>query len=242
MALIASQRITEPAQRTMTPVPPGTRDFTLSLCEDTLPAGTRAALGALNRVLYVRWGSVTVSSGASETRVAEGAAWHGAQACRIAAAESGGTVLRYELSRGAADPERMADGTTRVLLEHAIDLDPRADYLMRADRVDFAPGGVALPHRHRGGGIRCLIAGALEVTVGQTPARKVTPGGAWFESGREPVLAIASKDEATSFVRVAILPREIRGRTSIMYVDPKDAERGRPRTYTVYLDEPIEIA
>jgi len=225
----------------MTPVPPGARDFTLSLCEDALPTGSRAALAALNRILYVRQGSVTVSIGAGDTRVAEGQVWHGAQACRIAAAESGGTVLRYELTRGATAPERMAGGMTRVLLEHAIDLDPRANYLMRADRVDFAPGGIALPHRHRGGGIRCLIAGSLEVTVGDMPARRVTPGGAWFESGREPVLAIASKDEATSFVRVAILPREIRGRTSIMYVDPKDAERGRPRTYTVYVDEPIEI-
>ena len=36
--------------------------------------------------------------------------------------------------------------------------------------------------------------------------------------------------------------REIRGRTSIMYVDPNDAERGRPRTYTVYVDAPIAIA
>jgi quercetin dioxygenase-like cupin family protein len=226
----------------MTPVPPGTRDFTLSLCEDTLPAGARAVLGALNRVLYVRRGGVTVASGAHETRVAGGEAWHGTQACSIAAAESGATVLRYELTRGASAPEGVAAGTTRVLLEHAIDLDPKTPYLMRADRVDFAPGGVALPHRHRGGGIRCLIAGSLEVTVGQTPARQVTPGGAWFESGREPVLAVASKDEATSFVRVAILPREIRGRTSILYVDPKDAERGRPRSYTVYVDEPIEIA
>jgi len=225
----------------MTPMPPGTRDFTLSLCEDTLPAGARAALGALNRVLYARRGSVTVSSAARETRLAEGEAWHGAPACSIAAAESGATVLRYELTRGASAPESMASGTTRVLLEHAIDLDPKTPYLIRADRVDFAPGGIALPHRHRGGGIRCLIAGSLEVTVGEAPARRVAPGGAWFESGREPVLAIASKGEATSFVRVAILPREIRGRTSIMYVDPKDAERGRPRSYTVYVDEPIEI-
>ena len=112
---------------------------------------------------------------------------------------------------------------------------------MRADRVDFAPGGVALPHRHRGGGIRCLVAGTLDVTVGDRPARRITPGGAWFESGREPVLAVASKDDATSFIRVAILPREIRGRTSIIYVNPSDAERGRPRTYTVFVDEPIAL-
>jgi len=225
----------------MTAVPVQAASYTLELCEDTLPAAGRGALGARNRVLYVRRGDVSVASASRETRVAEGEAWHGAEACRIVAGSAGASVLRYELLRSAESRERLAGSDTRVLLEHAIELDPRADYLMRADRVDFAPGGVALPHRHRGGGVRCLLAGALEVTVGDAPPRNVAPGGAWFESGREPVLAVASKDEPTSFVRVAILPREIRGRTSIIYVDPKDAERGRPRTYTVYVDEPIDI-
>ncbi len=226
----------------MTAVPSGGSGYALRLCEDVLPAAGRGALGALNRVLFVRRGSVTLASAAREIPLAEGEAWHGAGACQLGAGEASVTMLRYELVRSATPHERLAGGATTILLEHAIDLDPRAEYLMRADRVDFAPGGVALPHRHRGGGIRCLIAGALEVTVGDAPPRNVTPGGAWFESGREPVLALASKDEPTSFVRVAILPREIRGRTSIMYVDPKDAERGRPRTYTVFVDEPIEIA
>jgi len=226
----------------MTPVPREAPEFTLSLCEDTLPAEAHGVLGALNRILYARRGGVRVTSAAPEVSLAEGQAWHDAGACEIAGGESRCTVLRYELRRGTAAPDAVAAGATRVLLQHPIDLDPRAEYVMRADRVDFAPGGVALPHRHRGGGIRCLIAGSLEVTVGDAPARKVTPGGAWFESGREPVLALASKDEATSFVRVAILPREIRGRTSIMYLNPKDAERGRPRTYTVFVDEPIAIA
>jgi len=213
-------------------------DYTLRLSEDRLPAGGRLRLPALNRVLYARRSVISVASGAGDARVAEGQAWHGAGACELAAGDAGAAVLRYELIRGTAP----AGGDAKVLLEHAIDLDPRAEYLMRADRVDFAPGGVALPHRHRGGGIRCLIAGALEVTVGDAPARGVTPGGAWFESGREPVLAVASKDEDTSFIRVAILPREIRGRTSIMYVNPADAERGRPRTYTIFVDEPIDIS
>src|SRR5499426_1411829 len=241
IALMASQRITEPARRTMTPVPSSDARYTLRLCEDTLAAAGRGALGALNRVLYVRRGGVTVASPPREARLAAGEAWHGAGAGRIVAGEAGALVLRYELVRGAAPLERLEGGTTAVLLEHAIDLDPHAEYLMRADRVDFAPGGVALPHRHRGGGIRCLLAGALEVTVGDAPARRILPGGAWFESGREPVLAVASKDEDTSFIRVAILPREVRGRTSIMYVNPADAERGRPRTYTIFVDEPIDI-
>jgi len=216
--------------------------YALRLCEDTLPASGRCALGALNRVLYVRRGALAERTPSPQLPLTAENARHGVHACEIVAGDTGSTVLRYELIRGAAPLGGVAGGATQVLLEHAIDLDPCAEYLMRADRVDFAPGGVALPHRHRGGGIRCLIAGALDVTVGQTPARRVTPGGAWFESGREPVLAVASKDEPTSFVRVAILPREIRGRTSIVYVDPNDAERGRPRTYTVYVDEPIEIA
>ena len=220
---------------------PDDSDYALRLFEDTLSASERRPLPALNRVLFVRRGALVIATAAGEVPVGEGQAWHGAAACAIGAGGEGSTVLRWELIRGAAPLGGAPGSATSLLLEHAIDLDRRAQYLMRADRVEFELGGVALPHRHRGGGIRCLIAGALDVSVGEAPARRVTPGGAWFESGREPVLAVASKDEATSFVRVAILPREIRGRTSIMYVDPKDADRGRPRTYTVYVDEPIEI-
>ena len=111
---------------------------------------------------------------------------------------------------------------------------------MRCDRVEFDLGGEALPHRHRGGGIRCLLAGALELRVEGEPDRTITPGQAWFESGREPVYARASSGETTSFVRCSILPSETRGRSSIVYVDPKDAA-SRPRRYTVLVDEPIEL-
>jgi quercetin dioxygenase-like cupin family protein len=138
-------------------------------------------------------------------------------------------------------PERArAGGDGDLVLEQAMDLTPGA-WLMRCDRVDFDPGGVALPHRHRGGGIRCLVSGALEVTVGDEPPRSVRPGGAWFESGREPVLARASATAPTSFIRVSILPAEIRGQSSIIYVDPADAARGRPRRYAVFVDAPIAV-
>jgi hypothetical protein len=128
-----------------------------------------------------------------------------------------------------------------VVLEHAIELEGAESYLMRADRVEFELGGVALPHGHRGGGIRCLLAGELEVTVGEGAPRVMKVGGAWFESGREPVLARASSTVATSFIRVSVLPRELQGKSSIVYVDPADAGRAKPRRYTVYVDEPIEI-
>jgi hypothetical protein len=118
------------------------------------------------------------------------------------------------------------------LLEHAIALEPGAAYLMRCE---------AWPHRHRGGGIRCLLAGELEVTVEGEAPRPVRPGEAWFESGREPVLARASATEETAFVRFSILPRAVLGQSSIIYVDPADATRGKPRRYTVLVDEPIEV-
>jgi hypothetical protein len=55
------------------------------------------------------------------------------------------------------------------------------------------------------------------------------------------VYAAASPEIPTSFVRVSVLPRAIRGERSIMYVDPGDAGRGRPRKYTIFVDEPIDL-
>ena len=82
----------------------------------------------------------------------------------------------------------------------------------------------------------------MELRIEGEPDRTVKPGQAWFESGREAVHARASAEEATSFIRCAILPREIRGQSSIMYVDPADGARGRPRRYTVWVDAPIALS
>lgn len=210
--------------------------YALRLCEDTFARDAGLVLGPAARVLYVAAGRATVTAGGRTVRVGAEAAWHGCGAVEVAAGSPGTTVLRWEL----VTPAHPAHGTAK--LEHGLDLDPGAAYLMRADRVEFEPGGVALPHGHRGGGIRRLLAGALDVTVGDGPPRMMRPGDAWFESGREPVLAKASAVEATAFVRVSILPRDIRGRSSIVYVDPADAARGKPRRYTVYVDDPIDLA
>jgi quercetin dioxygenase-like cupin family protein len=194
-------------------------------------------------VLYVLEGELSVPGGGTASSVPHDGAWYGSGPCEPTAGPDGATVLRWELVEtrsGRATEGTPGPGST-LLLEHPIELDPGEQYLMRCDRVDFDPGSIALPHRHRGGGIRCLIAGALELRVGAGPPRMIRPGQAWFESGREPVWAAASSEGETSFIRVAILPRAIRGRSSIMYVDPEDAKRGRPRKYTVFVDEPIEL-
>jgi quercetin dioxygenase-like cupin family protein len=207
----------------------------LRLYRDRLARDRPRALPAANRVLYVQQGAVDVVHGAVTARLAGDSAWQGAGACTVGSDNDDATVLRWEL----VEPASAREGD--LVLEQGMDLASDAAWLMRCDRVDFDPGGVALPHRHRGGGIRCLVAGTLEVTVGDAAPRLMRPGEAWFESGREPVLARASATEPTSFIRVAILPAEIRGQTSIVYVDPADAARGRPRRYTVWVDAPITV-
>ena len=187
------------------------------------------------RVVYVVDGGIEVTRDSARTNVESGSAWHGSAACAIVAGPRGARMLRFELRAGASPP-----GGGDALLDHPIALDRSQSYLMRCDRVDFAPGGEALPHGHRGGGIRFLLEGELEVRVGSHPGRLMKPGDAWFESGVEPVHAIASREMATSFIRVTVLPREIQGKTSIVYVDPAHASV-KPRSYTVFVDRPIDF-
>src|SRR5439155_1238597 len=125
-----SQRITEPARRTMTAVPSSDASYTLRLCEDTLPAGGRGALGALNRVLYARRGSVTVASAPRETRLAEGEAWYGARVCQIVAAGAGGQ------SRGQVVRERARARAGGGLQGRADQLRSRRDPPARDPRAD----------------------------------------------------------------------------------------------------------
>lgn len=212
--------------------------YSLRLIEDTLAPGARyrPALGSSVGVLYLAAGDLRVEGGRADESFSTGRAHLAPAPATALAGPMGARVLRFELVRQPPPP---AGG--RVLLEHPMALDARASWLLRCDRVDFDRGAVAPPHRHWGGGIRCLLSGRLDVTVGEGIARAMRPWDAWFESGREPVLAVSSKDEDTSFIRVAVLPAEFRGKSSILYVDPGDATRSAPRTYTVYVDEPFAL-
>jgi hypothetical protein len=204
--------------------------YILRLTRDVLGPAERSAFPATNRVLYLLDGALTVDG----KSVPVNSAWHRPGACSAVAGPAGATVLRYELV------SKVGPAPGKPLIAHDIALDPQRMYLMRCDRIDFDLGAEALPHRHKGGGIRCLVQGTMELRVEGEPDRVIKPGEAWFESGREPVYARASATEPTSFIRCSILPREIRGQSSIMYVDPKDAG-SKPRKYTVLVDEPIEL-
>jgi hypothetical protein len=142
-----------------------------------------------------------------------------------------GRALVWELGGGSNED---------TLLAAEVALDPRSEWLMRCDRVDFPPGGVVYRHTHPGPGIRCLLLGSIRIdSDGET--NEFGPFEPWFESGPEPVLAIASADEETAFVRVMLLPREWAGKRTIRYVDPADEEKPKLQRATVFFDEPIEL-
>jgi quercetin dioxygenase-like cupin family protein len=110
--------------------------------------------------------------------------------------------------------------------------------LMRLDRVDFPPGGVAYLHTHQGPGIRVLLHGEIRIDTGGA-SHKYGPLEAWFETGPDPVFAAASETDSTAFVRCMILPRRLLGQSSIRYVREEDAAKPKPQRYTVFVDEPL---
>ena len=71
--------------------------------------------------------------------------------------------------------------------------------------------------------------------------RSYGPGGAWFESGPDPVLATASPHQETAFVRVMLLPAEWAGKRTIRYVDPADEDKPKLQRSTVHFDHPISL-
>jgi quercetin dioxygenase-like cupin family protein len=114
------------------------------------------------------------------------------------------------------------------------------EWVVRCDRVDFPPGGVAFRHVHPGPGIRRLLHGELTIDR-DGEARTYRAGEAWLEEREDPVLATASASEETAFVRVLLLPAEWAGKRTIRYLDPADEERPKLQRATVFLEEPIEL-
>jgi quercetin dioxygenase-like cupin family protein len=152
-----------------------------------------------------------------------------ADAAYAAPAQVQGRALVWELAE--AEPS----GT---LLSVEVALDPSTEWLMRCDRVDFGPGGIAYRHTHPGPGTRYLLFG--EITIDSEGAQHTYgPGEPWFERGPDPVLATTAADEPSAFVRVLLLPVEFAGQRTIRYVDPADAEKPKTQRATIFLEQPV---
>ena len=154
--------------------------------------------------------------------------------------QTGGNRVVHELEDGrrlvwevgGSEPEG-------ALLSREVELDPSTPWLMRHDRVDFEPGGIAYRHVHPGPGIRYLLFG--QITIDSDGAEHVYgPGEPWFERGPDPVLATTAAAEPSAFVRVMLLPAEWEGRRTISYVDPADADKPKTQRATIFLEQPVQ--
>jgi quercetin dioxygenase-like cupin family protein len=165
----------------------------------------------------------------------------------------GGNRVVYDLAKGAAQfGAATVDGPALVwqldhdvpaaegaLLSRFVQLDPFSDWVVRCDRIDFPLGGIAHRHVHPGPGIRYLLRGEIAIETGGR-STFYGPGGAWFESGPEPVVARASAHLETSFVRALLLPAEWIGKRTIRYLEPVD-DGPTKQTASVLVEHPIAL-
>ena len=209
----------------------------IHLFEDTLFGGEEIRLeGPAPRALYVSAGDLSVDG--DDLPLDDGVVLTGAATVR--AGTNGASLWRWEVGSSDADADAYGHRTT---LRLAGRIDPAAiadELLMRLDSVAFPPGGTALLHTHQGPGIRCLREGEIRIdTEGRSSS--YGPGGAWFESGPEPVFAQASMTVATRFIRMMVLPRSLLGASSIRYVNDEDRDKPKSQTYRVYSEKPTSL-
>jgi quercetin dioxygenase-like cupin family protein len=147
-----------------------------------------------------------------------------------------GPRIVYDLDRGEAFFGAARVSGQAIVWELG---DPGAgEWVVRCDRVDFPPGGVAYRHVHPGPGIRRLLRGELTIDRGGN-AHTYRAGESWLEEADDPVLATASVTEETAFVRVLLLPAEWASKRTIRYLDPADEARPKLQRATVLLEEPL---
>jgi quercetin dioxygenase-like cupin family protein len=158
-------------------------------------------------------------------------------ALRGAARTDGPSVVwAFHEARNDVVTDRYKDAS----LAAEVELDPNTEWLVRCDRVDFPPGGVAYRHVHPGPGIRRLLFGELTIeSDGETHTFRKRE--AWLEAAEQPVLATASATEETAFVRVLLLPAEWAGRRTIRYLDPADEDRPKLQRAAILLEEPLRL-
>jgi hypothetical protein len=207
---------------------------TLRLCEDILSDGAAMPLEPAARFIFVVHGAVAIG----DRMLGDGEGWHGEGGATLTASKAGATCWRFELTSGATAGATAAGVSTREKLAARLETLPQGDLLLRGDSVGFPPGGCAYLHRHQGPGIRCLIEGGIRI---DTHGRSTSygPGGAWYETGPDPVFAQAAADRPSRFVRVMVLPRALIGKSSIQYLNEADKEKPRVQQYKIFADAPI---
>jgi hypothetical protein len=208
----------------------------LRLYEDVLANGAEIVLPGLPRMIFVVHGSIA----AGDRTLRDDETFSGEAAVTLKAGSGGATLWRWELAAGDGGGGVAGPGAACCeKLAARLDTAPQGALLLRGDAVAFPPGGCAYLHRHQGPGIRCVSEGGIRI---DTHGRSTSygPGGAWYETGPDPVFARAA-DRPTRFIRVMILPSACLGKSSITYVNEEDKAKPKSQAYKIYVDMPLTM-
>jgi hypothetical protein len=211
----------------------------LRLYEDVLASDAVAVnLPALPRMIFVAHGSVAMA----DRTARDGEAFSSEGAITLKAGNEGATLWRWEFvsSDGGVGILSGPGVVSREKLAARLDTLPQGNLLLRGDSVAFPPGGCAYLHRHQGPGIRCLLDGGIRI---DTHGRSISygPGGAWYESGPDPVFAQGA-DRPTRFIRAMILPASYLGKSSVEYLREEDKAKPKSQQYKIFADMPLTAA
>ena len=209
----------------------------LRLFEDVLSSdAVEIDLPALPRMIFVAHGSVR----SADRTLRDGEAFGSEGAMPLKAGGEGATLWRWEFVSGGAGANALAahGAVSHEKLSARLDTLPQGTLLLRGDSVAFPAGGCAYLHRHQGPGIRCLLDGGIRI---DTHGRSTSygPGGAWYESGPDPVFAQAA-DRPTRFIRTMILPASYLGKSSAEYLRDEDKAKPKVQQYKIFVDLPLK--
>lgn len=218
-----------------------TSTYALRLVKDSFsPHAVSKSLPGAFRILYCNAGDLAVDGG---TRLQPDEARYMRTGYAIRAGTEGGELWRWEVGTSSEDPELdLGEGIQSELVtsNDVPGIEKLEDWLIRCDSVLFPTGGNAVPHSHIGPGIRCIRSGKLTLST-DTKSHDYLPGDAWFEPGGEAVWAKACSEERTRFIRVLLLPKDLKGKSSIRYLNDADRQKPKSQRYKSYVDELLSL-
>ena len=192
----------------------------------------------LYRNLYVVAGDATMTDDRLLQRHARGAGCHAAGPLEIRAEAEATRVWVWQIGDPGSYEDAPEGAVVKLHAPVAIEDGPR---IMRLDSVHFPPGAAAHTHVHPGPGIRIVEKGRIGIRQGGHEMKWMGVGEPWFETGPDPVFAPTTEEESTTFIRCMILPMEWRGRSTIRYVDPADADKPKLQQYHRFVDATIDL-
>jgi quercetin dioxygenase-like cupin family protein len=222
-------------------------NFELRLFEDHIyfRDGQSTVLDPAIRVIYVIKGPILVNG--TQIEEGQGVLEQGEMTLQIA--DDVTEYLRWELLPAGSPVKDILSSFKASDSSYGQSLNKRADFVnlpdaetgIRLDTVTFPPGTRAYRHVHASCGIRYILRGNLEINTDEG-LYLVEQGQAWFEGANSPVLAIASEEVETQFVRLMLLPVDYHGKLTITYVDPADDDKPRENINNRLLDEIVKLS